>query len=342
MTSDVADGPCLIVVGASAGGVEALTELVGALPKGLAAALAVVLHVAPSSTSVLPAILDRAGEMSARAARDGEAIEPGRVFVAPPDRHLVVEDGTFALRHGPRENGYRPAIDRLFSSAADAYGPRAVGVVLSGTLDDGAAGLATIKLRGGRTVVQDPRDALYGGMPANAMARTAVDHVCALADIAPLLVGLVGEGADVSAAHPDPAPHAQTPGRELDAGPEMPAGDAAGLSCPECGGALWYVIEGGTPRFRCRIGHVYSEESLLHQHGRSLEIALWTALRALEERAALLARMARRAEVAGHPRSAQSFGEQMRELDRHAGVIRDHIVPTATASGESAGLAARD
>jgi two-component system, chemotaxis family, protein-glutamate methylesterase/glutaminase len=335
MTSDVEEGPRLIVVGASAGGVEALTELVGALPEDLGAAIAVVLHVAPLGTSVLPAILDRAGAMSARAARDGDAVRPGCVFVAPPDRHLEVEDGTFALRHGPRENGHRPAVDRLFSSAAEAYGPRAIGVVLSGTLDDGAAGLATIKLRGGRAVVQDPRDALYGGMPANAMARTAVDHVCALADIAPLLVALAGERAAMNGTPADPAPEARAPGRELDAGPEMPAGDAAGLSCPECGGSLWYVIEeGGTPRFRCRIGHAYSEESLLDQHGRSLEIALWTALRALEERSALLRRMARRAENAGQPRSAHSFLEQTRELDRHAAVIRDHVVPSATASGQ--------
>jgi two-component system chemotaxis response regulator CheB len=265
------------------------------------------------------------------------------VFVAPPDRHLVVEHGTFALRHGPQENGHRPAIDPLFSSAAETYGRRTIGVVLTGTLDDGAAGLATIKLRGGRAVVQDPRDALYGGMPANAMARTAVDHVCALADIAPLLVQLAGDGAAMSAPTPDQGSHARAPGRELDAGPDMPAGDAAGLSCPECGGSLWYVVEqGGTPRFRCRIGHAYSEESLLHQHGRSLEIALWTALRALEERSGLLERMARRAENAGHPRSARSFMEQMRELERHAAVVRDHIVPTATATGESDELVAQE
>src|SRR3954452_12665610 len=164
MPPDAGGARRLIVVGASAGGVEALTALVRELPERLPAALAIVLHVAPSGTSVLPAILDRAGRIPVRAAAHGDPITAGRVYVAPPNLHLVIEDDAFALRHGPRENGHRPAIGRLFSSAAEAFGPRAIGVVLTGTLDDGSAGLAAIALRGGRTVVQDPDDALYRGM----------------------------------------------------------------------------------------------------------------------------------------------------------------------------------
>src|SRR4051794_12614046 len=144
-----AERPSLIVIGASAGGVEALTQLVSDLPADLSVAVAVVLHVAPSGTSVLPAILNRAGRLSARRARDGDPIKADCVYVAPPDQHLLVQDGTLVLRHGPRENGHRPAIDPLFASAAEALGPRAIGVVLTGTLDDGSAGLAAIKLRGG-------------------------------------------------------------------------------------------------------------------------------------------------------------------------------------------------
>jgi two-component system chemotaxis response regulator CheB len=340
MTLEAAGARCLIVVGASAGGVEALKALVRELPESLGAALAIVLHVAPSGRSVLPAILNRAGRMNARAAADGDVLHEGCIYVAPPDFHLVVADGRLALEHGPRENGHRPAVDRLFRTAAEAYGPRTIGVVLSGTLDDGAAGLAAIKHRGGRTVVQDPEDALYPGMPVNAIARSPVDHVAPLASIPALLVGIVGEDTEMSEGAPEPEPRAEPPGIELDAGRDMPAGDASGLSCPECGGSLWYVAEGDAHRFRCRIGHAYSEASLMDEHGRALEVALWTALRALEERAALLRRMARRADDADHSGSARSFRQQASELDHHAAVVRDTIVPTATAGGEDLGLAA--
>jgi two-component system chemotaxis response regulator CheB len=341
MTGDAETAPCLIVVGASAGGVEALSDLVAALPADLPAALAVVLHVAPSGTSVLPQILNRASPLPAEAALHGEHIRPGRIYVAPPNLHLVVEDSTLALHPGPRENGHRPAIDRLFTSAAAAYGPNVVGVVLTGTRDDGSAGLAMIKSRGGGAVVQDPDDALFGGMPTNAIARTTVDHVLPLADIGPVLAGMVANGDPVMTDDPAAGGGAQseTPGPELDAGPGMPAGDASGLSCPECGGSLWYVVEGGTPRFRCRIGHAYSEASLLDEHGRSLEVALWTALRALEERAGLLRRMARRAETGGHTHSARGFGQQADELEQHASILRNHIVPTAV-GGEDVDVAA--
>src|SRR3954471_7113799 len=213
--------PLLIVVGASAGGVEALTELVAELPAGLPAALAVVLHVAPSGTSVLPAILNRAGQLSARPARDGDAIEAGCIYVAPPDQHLVVDDGRLGLRHGPRENGHRPAIDPLFATAAETFGPRVIGVVLTGTLDDGSSGLAAIKHHGGVAVVQDPDDALFSGMPASAIARVAVDHVVPLAALAPLLVSLVGSGPTMSDPPPAPPPHSANPGSELDAAPAM-------------------------------------------------------------------------------------------------------------------------
>jgi two-component system chemotaxis response regulator CheB len=196
--------------------------------------------------------------------------------------------------------------------------------VLTGTLDDGAAGLAAIKHLGGRAVVQDPEDALYPGMPASAIARTEVDHVVALDGIGPLLAELAGNDGAVSDPEPQPPRHTEAPGAELNAAPDMPAGSASGLSCPECGGSLWYVVEGGTPRFRCRIGHAYSEESLLHQHARSLE-----------ERAALLRRMARRAETAGHAHSARGFQEQAVHLDANAAVVRDHIVPTTMATADT-------
>jgi len=322
----------LVVVGASAGGVEALTKLVRTLPAGFPAALVVVLHVPTWGRSVLPGILDRAAKLDARAAADGDAITPGCIYVAPPDKHLLVELGALLLRRGPRENGHRPAIDPLFLTAADAYGPEVIGVVLSGTLDDGAAGLAAIKSHGGLAVVQDPVDALYEGMPNSALERVTADHVVPIAELGMLLVDLVGEPVPQRASvnnNDDPPPAGAPP--ELDANPSMQAGDAVGLSCPECGGALWYLGETGSERYRCRIGHAYSERSLIETHGRALEVALWTALRALEERAGLMRRMARRARDGGHPRTAESFVGQAVELDEHAATIREHIVPRALA-----------
>jgi two-component system chemotaxis response regulator CheB len=327
------DGPTLIVVGASAGGVETLTRLVKDLPADLPAAIVIVLHVPPSGTSVLPAILNRHGSLPAEPARHGATLEPGHIYVAPPDNHVLVEDGTLSLDRGPKQNGHRPAVDPLFESAARLTGRRVVGVILSGTLDDGVVGLGRIKLHGGLTVVQDPEDALYPSMPANALDRVDVDHVVPLSDMAGLLAELVS---NAPVPDPAPAPLRTAPpmrgGGELDAGPSMPEGHAAGLSCPDCGGTLWSVGDGSVQRFRCRIGHVYSEQSLLEEQGKSLEMALWTALRALEERAALLHRMARRARESGQQRSARSFGEHARELEDRAETIRLHVVPPALES----------
>ena len=187
---DQLDDLRVIAVGASAGGVQALSELASRLPPDLPAAVLVVLHLSPHGHSVLPAILSRAGTLPALHAQDGEGLKPGRIYVAPPDHHLLVEDGRLQLSRSAAEHGHRPAIDATFRSAALAYGPRCVGVVLTGNLDDGAAGLAAIKKSGGITVVQDPKDALYPSMPERAIAAVAVDHVLPVADIASLLADL--------------------------------------------------------------------------------------------------------------------------------------------------------
>jgi two-component system, chemotaxis family, protein-glutamate methylesterase/glutaminase len=198
MAKDQRDGRRLVVVGASAGGVEALTRLVGALPPGFRAAVLVVLHVTPSGPSVLPAILTRAGRLQAAHVEDGMAIEPGRIFVAPPDEHLLVEDGRMRLSHGPRENGHRPAIDPLFRSAAQHYGSRVVGILLSGNLSDGTAGLVSIKQRSGIAIVQDPESARYSGIPRSAIERVPVDHVVPVEAMAGLLDHLTAEPAPSS------------------------------------------------------------------------------------------------------------------------------------------------
>jgi len=181
----------VVVIGASAGGVAALVELVGGLPPDLPAALFIVVHHPTDAPSKLPRILSRAGSLPAAHATDGERIEPGRIYVAPPDQHLLVRDGFVEVSSGPPEHRLRPAVDPLFRSAAEAYGARVIGVVLTGNLEDGASGLAAIKERGGQAVVQDPANAEYDGMPRSAVEHVAADHVVPLAELAALLTELI-------------------------------------------------------------------------------------------------------------------------------------------------------
>jgi len=301
------NGHDIIVIGASAGGVEALRNIAAGLPSDLKAAVFVVLHLPPGGTSVLPSILDRAGDLPAAHAVDGEAVVPGRIYVAPPDNHMLLEDGTVRLAAGPRENSHRPAIDPLFRSAASSYGPSAIGVVLSGVLDDGTAGLAAVKAAGGVTVVQNPEDALYPGMPRSAIAYVTPEHVVPGAAIAGLLARLVEQ---TPAPVPDPPLEPDAVLEESFVAVDRGASDnpqpgvPSGFTCPECSGALWETEEDGVVRFRCRTGHQYSLETLLSEQSGSIEAALWSALRALEERGAMLRRIAQRLSQRGSPSAA--------------------------------------
>lgn len=197
------------MIGASAGGVQALCQVVTGLPRDLPAAVFAVLHVPPHPVSALPAILHRCGPLPATHPEDGEAIHAGRVYVAPSDRHLLVGRGRVSVHRGPRENGYRPSLDVLFRSAARSHGRRVIGVVLTGNLDDGTAGLLAIKSHGGLAVVQDPAEADYSGMPESAIENVDVDYVVPLAEIPALLVDLVGrelpEGEEVPVSEFEPS-----------------------------------------------------------------------------------------------------------------------------------------
>ena len=319
-------GHAVIVIGASAGGVEALRTVLGGLPADLPAAVLVVLHVSPRAPSVLPRILGRRCALPVEHAQDGEPIERGRVYVAPPDLHLLARDGRVRLLSGPRENGVRPAVDPLFRTAASAYGRRVIGLVLSGTLDDGTLGLARIKARGGRAVVQDPDDALFDGMPRSAMTRVAVDHVAPLAELPALLDRLARDVASTE----DPTPmtdelESERDLEEIDGGArrnEAMGGRLSGLTCPECHGALWAMDDvGGAVHYRCRVGHAYAEESLDEAKAVSIEAALWTALTALEEQAALTWRMARRAATDGHVARQRRYEGRARLFEARARVI---------------------
>jgi two-component system, chemotaxis family, protein-glutamate methylesterase/glutaminase len=263
---DLVEERDIVVIGASAGGVEAVALVIEELPRNLAAAVFVVVHFPPHTTSVLPRIITRRGGMTAMHPEDGAPIELGCVYVAPPDRHLLVEHGHVRLVRGPRENGARPAVDPLFRSAARAYGARVIGVVLTGNLDDGTAGLMAIKSAGGLAIVQHPDDALYAGMPSSALRHVQPDHVAPLGEIPGILVRRVGEQVEQKGA----GPVAQQQNHEVDIS-EMDRGALegprdgvpSGYACPECHGALWEVDEGGLLRFRCRVGHAYSIENLL-------------------------------------------------------------------------------
>jgi two-component system, chemotaxis family, protein-glutamate methylesterase/glutaminase len=320
----------IIVVGASAGGVEALSELVAHLPTDFPAAIFIVLHVPSHGTSVLPRILSRAGFLPAIHPQDSQPIQSGHIYVAPPNLHLLVKNGYVTLARGPKENGHRPGIDPLFRSAARVYGNRVIGVILTGTLDDGTAGLQAIKMRGGITVVQSPEDAMYSGMPLSAIEHVDVDYIKPVKEIADLLVRLTQETIS-----DDTAPAIDTINREADMA-ELDKnaledengrpGTPSAFACPECGGTLWEIHDSDLIRFRCRTGHAFSAQTLLAEQAEALEEALWIALRALEENASLANRMAQRSEEQGRHHSATHFSEEAEAARQRAEIIRQALL----------------
>ena len=294
----------VVVVGASAGGVKALLTLSSTLPKGFPAPVLVVLHIG-ANTSVLPSLLATHGNNPAVHAEDGQSLQNGTLYVAPPDHHMLVEDGVVRLSRGPKEHHTRPAIDPLFRSAALARGPRTIGVVLTGRLDDGTAGLQAIKDCGGVAVVQDPADAEVADMPNSALRSVAVDHCVPLAQMAATLVALVGR--------PMPADTPPQPERQQQLEVEMDVfrgegksmeklneiGKPSMFACPDCDGVLWEIGASNPPRYRCHTGHGFSLRSLEEtQRGRT-EDSLWGAIRALEQREGVLRALAQQSRTNG-------------------------------------------
>ena len=288
----------VMVAGASAGGVEALRVLARSLPADFPATLLVVMHLPPGARSALPMILDRAGPLRALPATHGAPLRPGVIYVAPPDRHLLIDDGSLILTRGPTENGHRPAINATFRSAAVTAGSRTIGVVLSGTLDDGAAGLRAIVDRDGLAVVQDPVDALYAGMPESALAAVEAEFVLPASELGAALDKLARvplDSADVPA--PSPALPLEDPIARDDVrlGAELPP---SGYTCPDCQGTLLEVDRAGQDR--CRIGHAWTVDALLAARDTEFQRALWTALRSLDEKAGPAERLRRDSKHRGH------------------------------------------
>jgi two-component system chemotaxis response regulator CheB len=324
-----------VVVGASAGGVEALRGFVQALPPDFPAAILVVLHIPAAGTSALTSILRRAGSLPVRQAAEGDKLTSGEILVAPPDRHLIVYDGAVTLSNGPRENGHRPAVDVLFRSAARALGPRVVGVVLSGALDDGAAGMVAITSRGGAGVVQDFDEALYDSMPRAAATSAGLDVTAPVSKIPDVLRDLLATEVPDAGGASD-LMRTETAMADMDAREmhedERP-GTPSGFACPDCHGALFQIEEKGLVRYRCRVGHAWSSESLSARQANDLEGALWMALRSLEEKAALSGELQLRAEESRHDLSALRFAEHRAEAQSAAELVRELIVRIGEGSG---------
>lgn len=321
----------VVVIGASAGGVEALRELVGGLPAEFGGSVFVVLHIPPHSPSSLPKILDSAGPLPAAHPQDGESIQPGRIYVAPPDHHLLIQEGRVRVKRGPKENRSRPSVDALFRSAAYSFGARTVGVILSGTLDDGTSGLWTIKQLGGVAVVQDPAEALFPDMPRNACEQVEVDHVAPIAEIGPLLGRFAAE--TVSAKPDIPAEHMKRLQLEVEIATEddafqrgvMEWGELTPFTCPECHGVLVRLKEGRLTRFRCHTGHAFTPSALLAEVTASVEAMLWHTMRGLEECTMLLRHIGEHFTNAGEPEKAELFLEKAGEMGDRARIVHDSL-----------------
>src|SRR5262245_2643720 len=316
----------VVVLGGSAGGLPAVRQLLEGIPEDTPAAIFLVIHSSRTNPSILPSVLWKAGRPPVAYARDGEQIRPGRIYVAPPDRHLLLDRSGIILDRGPREHRFRPAVDPLFRTAARAFGPRVIGVVLSGNLGDGTDGLRVIKQEGGLALVQEPEDAAYPGMPLSALSQVEVDHVEPAARLGTLIDRLTRETVmDETPSHPS-GTVARQPKRNQRGAPNAPPSP---FTCPECGGALWERAEGDALNYRCHVGHRFSISSLLDGQSEQIETALWSAVRALEDHAALRRRLAEKYKGSLDVLLGENFAEDAREAELRADALRRLLVGRA-------------
>jgi two-component system, chemotaxis family, protein-glutamate methylesterase/glutaminase len=335
----------IIVVGASAGGFEAIKTLVKGLPKDLPASVFIVWHMSPDVRGILPQVLNRFEMLPAAHAFDGEEIADGRIYVAPPDRHLVLEGGRMRVTRGPKENRFRPAVDPLFRSAAQSYGPNVIGIILSGALDDGSSGLWTVKQKGGIAVVQDPVDAEVPSMPENAIRGVAVDHILPIADIPHLLVKLVhdkerraamseGSGNGLADKQLQIEVGIAAQDNALEAG-IMEFGEFSPFACPDCHGVLSLLKEGNIVRYRCHTGHGYTADSLLASLTENIEKSLWDAIRGVDESIMLLNHMGDHFAESNQPKLASIFFRKAKEAEDRNAVVRSVVMAHEQFSADS-------
>ena len=314
----------IIAIGGSFGSTAVLKQLLGGLPTDLPAAVMITTHMPTTSIGYLSEVLGSCSALPVSQAVDGQPVRPGRVYVAPPDRHLMVIDGMVVLGTGPRENMARPSIDPLFRSVAFSYGSRAIGVILTGLLNDGASGLHAIKRRGGLSVVQHPLDAEAPDMPRAALEAVEVDHVAAADRMAGLLASLAGTPAEAA-----PAPSVDlelevsiAAGRQAGSGLLRQIAKPSPLTCPHCQGVLSEMKEHGPLRYRCQIGHAFTAEAVISAYEKSMTEAIRIAMRMMEERTELVARMARDAREQGRTAVAELYEARAAEYSGYAATLR--------------------
>ena len=318
----------IVVIGTSAGGIEALRVVAAGLPSDFPAPVAIVMHVSPESPRVLHDILNRSGPLYAGPVSSGDLLRPGHIYIPPPDMHLLIEPGRVRLTRGPKENRFRPPIDPLFRTAAQVYGPAAIGVILTGNLDDGTAGLWAIKTLGGTTVVQDPADAMFPSMPETAARYVEVDHCVRLVDVAPLLVRLTAAPVeDYAVAVPEHMNVEIKIAREED---PLNAGlrdisEPSTVACPECHGVLMQMKEERRIRFRCHTGHAYSPDSLLAEISEGVEEALWNAIRSMQEGSMFMRQLAGHVVAAHTDDDVRSLTGRADALDQQADRLREMV-----------------
>jgi len=322
----------IVVVGASAGGFEALKRLVGDLPPDLDAAIFVVWHMPADIKGVLPDVLNKQKTIMAAHAVDFEPINCNRIYVAPPDRHLVVEKGFVRVTRGPKENRFRPAVDPLFRSAAFSYGARVIGIVLSGALDDGSAGLWTIKNRGGIAIVQDPVDAEVSSMPENALRAVDVDYRVPVSEMGSLLGKITSE--EIEEVKDTDMEENKKTGAEVNIAINDNAfergifqlGQLSPYACPECHGVLSRIKEGTIIRYRCHTGHAYSVDSLLTSLTEKVEDSLWNAIRGAEESIILLNNLGDHYAEINQPKVAALYFKKAQEAESRIKLIRQTVL----------------
>jgi two-component system chemotaxis response regulator CheB len=315
----------IVTLGTSAGGVDALMFLAKALPRTLPASVLLTIHLPSYMKSTLDEVLNRCGPLPAAFAAEGELLRKSRIYIAPPDRHLLVDGDRIGLGEGPRENNSRPAIDPMLRSAAICCGSRTIGVVLTGALGDGASGLWAIRQAGGITIVQDPADAAFPEMPLTALNRATPDYVVKLADLPALLASLTQQRAGEAKPLPRSLKYevevARTGRGSMDEMDEI--GRRSVLGCPDCGGVMWEIDEGDLSRFRCHVGHTYTAELMSLALDENLQRALASAVRALEERAALARKLYSQAKASGHRLLAQTWAAKAKEFEHETDIIRE-------------------
>ena len=332
--NELSKHPDIIVIGASAGGVTALQRIIGALPHDLPAAVFAVLHISAESKGLLAPLLARQSAVPVETAVDGQPIRRGHVLIAPPDRHLTLDKDSVRVTLGPPQNRHRPSVDVLFRSAAIQHGPRVIGVVLTGFLYDGTAGLRAIKDYGGISVVQDPATADVPGMPESALRHVEVDHVVPLAQISQLLVRLTAGTQNGTRAMERANLHRFEAEADLGNVHDLEKhAKPSSFLCPDCGGGLWELRE-GTTRYRCRVGHGYTIDDLSESQDELVESALWAATRSLEDRAAISRRIAEEWRVRKAEQMAEHFERRGQESAEHATTLRKLLgVPKASDTG---------